>query len=346
MRRAAQDLLIGAAFSVLSGLALLALSTLQSARAGARAISPRAASFAGAPGPDKVASYDIDAKLDTNAHRITAHETIHFVNRSSATLNELWFHLYLNAFKNDRTLFLRSPFGAGRSGDKAHEYGYVDVKKLSIVGGDDADLWPNRDRHSPNDPDDETDLRLPLPSPLEPGASLSLELTFEDQLPEIVERTGYAGSFHFLGQWFPKLARLEPDGQFAHFSFHAQSEFYADFGDYDVTLDVPEGATFTLDVADVALGARGRELRIARVLLDAMPDFARSVPNVAALYALAPPSATSSAPLGVHITNAAGLPASAAVDLYILDDDYRPLPPTAGIGTSNAHGVRPSTEPE
>ncbi len=261
MRRAAQDLLIGLAFSALSGLALLALSKVQGARARAPAISP--ATFAGEPGPDKVASYDIDAKLDTNLHRITAHETIHFVNRSSATLNELWFHLYLNAFKNDKTLFLRSPFGAGRSGDKAHEYGYVDVKKLSIVGGDGADLWPNRDRHSPNDPDDETDLRLPLPSPLVPGASLSLELTFEDQLPEIVERTGYAGSFHFLGQWFPKLARLEPDGHFAHFSFHAQSEFYADFGDYDVRLDVPEafrvGASGALDPKPEA-HAPGRKL--------------------------------------------------------------------------------------
>ncbi len=252
MRRAAQDLLIGTVFSALSGLSLLGLSELKSGRPQAASQLPPSASFAAAQeAPSKVASYDIEAKLDTTAHRVTGHETIHFVNRSSVQLNELWFHLYLNAFKNDKTLFLRSPFGAGRSGDKAHEYGYVDVKKLSLVGGDGADLWPNRDRHSPNDPDDETDLRLPLPNPVEPGASLSLELTFEDQLPEIVERTGYSGSFHFLGQWFPKLARLEPNGQFAHFSFQAQSEFYADFGDYDVTLDVPEafrvGASGTLD---------------------------------------------------------------------------------------------------
>jgi hypothetical protein len=107
----------------------------------------------------------------------------------------------------------------------------------------------------------------------------------------------------------------------------------------DLTLDVPLGATFTLDVADVAMGARGRELRLARVPVDAMPDFARGVPKVAALYALAPPGATSSAPLGVHLANAAGLPASAAVEIYVLDDDYRPLPPTAGTArlAANAH---------
>ncbi len=98
-----------------------------------------------------------------------------------------------------------------------------------------------RDLHSPVDPEDETDLRVPLERPLEPGQSLDLSLEFTDQLPELVERTGFVGSFHFMGQWFPKLARLEPSGAFAHFAFHPQSEFYADFGDYDVTLDVPSG---------------------------------------------------------------------------------------------------------
>ena len=43
-----------------------------------------------------------------------------------------------------------------------------------------------------------------------------------------------------VGQWFPKIARLEPDGTWAHFPFHHLAEFYADFGTYDVTLDVPE----------------------------------------------------------------------------------------------------------
>lgn len=207
----------------------------------------------------KVASYRIEAKLDTTTHKITGHETIELVNRSSAALSELWFHLYLNAFKNDKTLFLRSPFGAGRSGDKAREYGYIDVKKLSVVGGDGSDLWAQRDKHSPDDPDDETDLRVPLSTPLEPGATLGLTVEFEAQLPAIVERTGYSGSFHFMGQWFPKLARLEPNGQFSHFAFHAQSEFYADFGDYDATLDVPTafrvGATGEL-VKETASGGR------------------------------------------------------------------------------------------
>jgi len=60
-------------------------------------------------------------------------------------------------------------------------------------------------------------------------------------MPAVVERTGYRGTFHMVGQWFPKVARLEPDGTWAHFPFHHLAEFYADFGTYDVTLDVPAG---------------------------------------------------------------------------------------------------------
>jgi len=254
MRRVTQDLLLGGVFSALGCWFAYAL-LLSTGAAKAPVAPPRAAEPtwpALAEGPPKVASYVIEAKLDSERHRVTGRETIHFVNRSNSALNELWFHLYLNAFKNDKTLFLRSPFGAGRSGDKAKEYGYVDVKKLIVRGGDGQDLWAARDRHSPNDPDDETDIRVPLSSPLEPGAELSLELEFEDQLPELIERTGFVGSYHFVGQWFPKLARLEPNGTFSHFSFHAQSEFYADFGDYDVTLDVPSGFT---------IGASGSRVR-------------------------------------------------------------------------------------
>ena len=51
-----------------------------------------------------------------------------------------------------------------------------------------------------------------------------------------------------VAQWFPELAVLEPDGTFAHFSFDHLSEFFADFGRYDVTIDTPK---------DVVVGATG-----------------------------------------------------------------------------------------
>lgn len=204
---------------------------------------------------DAVASYRWVARLDTVRHSISGRGTITWQNPSETPANELYFHLYLNAFKNSKTLFLRSPFGAGRSGERGTHYGFIDVKRMSAPALGGEDLWKHRARHSPGDADDETDIRVPLPKPVAPGAKLSLEVEFEAQLPEIIERTGYSGSYHFVAQWFPKLAKRETDGSWAHFAFHPQSEFYSDFGDYNVTLEVPAG---------FVVGATGQQRSIKR----------------------------------------------------------------------------------
>lgn len=223
--------------------------------------------------PARVASYVMSARLDAPAHRVDAKETIRFVNHSPRPLSDLYFHLYLNAFKNDASVFLRSPFGEARGGLRAEDWGYIDVKRCTAPSLGAKDLWPAHAPGSPDDPDDETDVRLPLPAPLAPGATLELELEFSAKLPSVVLRTGYSGDFDFVAQWFPKLARLEDDGAFAHFPFHAQAEFYADFGDYDVTLDVPAASVVGAVGRRVESTPRG-DRRIERYRAEGVHDFA------------------------------------------------------------------------
>ncbi len=225
------------------------------------------------PAPKLVASYTLDAELDADKHRLKGSGQIAWTNTSKSAVRSLFFHLYLNAFKNERTVFLRSPFGASRDDSQGRDFGYIDVQSMTVRELDNVDIWPNRQRHSPSDIDDETDIEVPLPRPVAPGESLTLDMRFEAQLPELMERTGYSGRFHFVAQWFPKLARLEDNGEFAHFSFHPQAEFYADFGRYDVTLDVPQnfrvGATGAL-VSETRAGARKR----LRYVAEPVHDFA------------------------------------------------------------------------
>lgn len=219
------------------------------------------------------ASYAIRATLDAATHQLRGSAVITWTNASAGAVRELWLHLYMNAFKNDQTLFLRSPYGAGRSGARAHAYGYIDVQKLTARELQGRDLWPSADRHSPNEPDDQTDIRVPLPEAVAPGGTLTLDVEFVVQLPEIVERTGHSGSFHFVAQWFPKLARLEPDGTWAHFAFHSQSEFYADFGAYDVELDVPDG--FVVGATGLRVSEQaGQGRRKLRYRAESVHDFA------------------------------------------------------------------------
>lgn len=194
----------------------------------------------GPPRRAPTASYRISARLDEVRHVVRAHAEITWINRSSKPAEELWFHAYLNAF-SPGSLFLTSKSGASRSGPKTDTQGALVIHELRIPALGTQDLWPSADAHSEGLPNDRTDLRLPLPRSIQPGERVVIEVGFSAELPEIVERTGYFGDYHLVAQWYPKLARLEPDGTWAHFPFHPFAEFYSDFGDYEVELDVPVG---------------------------------------------------------------------------------------------------------
>ncbi|MDP9035603.1 MAG: M1 family metallopeptidase [Myxococcota bacterium] len=218
---------------------------------------------------EDVADYTLVATLDAAGHTVHGEGTIAWRNTSSVPVSELWLHLYLNAFKNERSAFFRERVG-GRGSAKAEDWGCIDVRRLVLAGPPAIDLWRTAELRRPGD-EDETDARVPLAAAVQPGQQILLQIEFDEKLPAIVERTGYRGSFHMIGQWFPKIARLEPDGRWAHFAFHHLAEFYADFGTYDVTLDVPEsftiGATGALIESRVQ-GGRRRERHIEHDIHD------------------------------------------------------------------------------
>jgi hypothetical protein len=220
-----------------------------------------------------VADYTLRATLDPSLHMVHGEGTIAWRNTSAVAVRELWLHLYLNAFKNDRSAFLRERVG-GRGSAVPEDWGWTDVRTLSLreASGATTNLLSGIELHRPGD-DDETDARVPLPHDVEPGETIRIDVAFDDKLPTIVERTGYCGSFHMVGQWFPKVARLEPAGIWAHFPFHHLAEFYADFGTYDVTLDVPSGYTIgaTGPVVETRIEAGHR---IERHLQGDIHDFA------------------------------------------------------------------------
>jgi hypothetical protein len=54
----------------------------------------------------------------------------------------------------------------------------------------------------------------------------------------VAARTGFKGDFFLVAQWFPKVGVLEENGWNCH-QFHAWSEFFSDFGTYNIRLTVP-----------------------------------------------------------------------------------------------------------
>ncbi len=208
---------------------------------------------------DRVVRYQISAELDPDKHVVTAQEKLTWRNRSNQPVRAVFLHLYLNAFEGNDSTFMTEQRNSGfgfRSdvSTRDGEWGYTRLKSVTQDGAEVK--WHYV--HPDNGPaSDKTVVEFDLPQPVAPGASTTLDIGFLDQLPRVVARTGYWGTFHLVGQWFPKIGVLELPGErgatqtrWNVHEFHAHSEFYADYGEYDVRLTVPR---------DYAVGAVGAE---------------------------------------------------------------------------------------
>jgi hypothetical protein len=187
-------------------------------------------------------SYEMLVTLDPDGHRLTGQQWIRWTNGSDTATNELWWHLYMNAFASPGSTFMRE-LGKGtlrRQGSRGDmEWGWVRVTKMALADG--SDLLPSLTFERPDDgnSDDYTVARVVLPDEVPPGAAVEIETSFEVQLPTIIARTGFTGDFHLVGQWYPKLGVFEGQQGWNCHQFHANSEFFADFGSYRVTINVP-----------------------------------------------------------------------------------------------------------
>jgi hypothetical protein len=203
---------------------------------------------------DRVVSYRIDAELDAAKHAVTGKERMTWRNRSDRPVSHVYFHLYLNGFQNEgstwfteRKVLTAHGRSRGAAALKKGEWGWIDLQQ--VRQGDAALKW------SFVQPDggpttDQTVVRIDLAEPVAAGATLTLDIDFLSQLPRVVERTGWFGDFNLVGQWFPKIGVLELAGERGAIAprwnvheFHFNSEFYADFGSYDVNLTVPSDYT-------------------------------------------------------------------------------------------------------
>lgn len=230
----------------------------------------------------RIANYQIDVHLNPETRVLDGRQLLVWVNRTDDAVDELQFHLYLNAFRNNQSSFMRESDGVHR-GNKLDEdgWGFIEIERLAIAGLDSGgpeglrlqlqseeterdqpypvyaaepmDLTSKMEFLRPDDGnlDDKTVFRVPLPVPLQPGQTIALDVDFSARLPNPpFARTGSKEDYFFVGQWFPKVGVYE-DGAWNAHQFHLNSEFYADFGVYDVKMTVPK---------EYILGATGQEV--------------------------------------------------------------------------------------
>jgi Peptidase family M1 domain len=244
---------VGAVLAALAGAAL--------ALPGARAASPRPVSpplppVAGkdAPGlpplPEvspRNASYTIEARLDPEKHTLAGALVLQWRNTSDRALAAFPFHLYWNAFRNNLSTTAR---GEGRRApdDRTREertFGWTRVKSIRRVDEHDVtiqDLTPTLVYlHEDGNTDDRTVMEVRAAAPVAPGATARFRIEWDALEPYgSVGRAGWVHDYNFVAQWFPKIGVFWKGAWNCH-PFYPWSEFFSDFGVYDVRLTLPTG---------------------------------------------------------------------------------------------------------
>jgi len=197
----------------------------------------------GQPLSERVVTYAIDARLDTDKKTLDATESLTYRNLTGQPLTTFPFHLYLNAFRPESTFTAETRAGGGIRDSLDDTYpdektGGITVSHVDADGY--GDLSATLHFTAPDDGNlqDHTVAEITLPRPLAPNESVTFHLTFHDKFPLSVARNGYKRDFIMGGQWFPKVGVFWHGAWNCH-QYHATTEFFSDFGAYNVRLTVP-----------------------------------------------------------------------------------------------------------
>jgi Peptidase family M1 domain len=222
-------------------LLVLAIAVLGSGSASSQ--SPFAERVSG-PLSQRVVAYQIDARYDPAKHTVDATETLTYRNLTGRPLDRFPFHLYLNAFQPKSTWVREAHRDGNFRSSSLEEWepedsGSNEISSFEVVGM--GDLSRQMKFISPDDgnPDDKTVFEVRLPRPIAPGQDVQFKIKFRATFPEVIARTGYKRSFLLAGQWFPKVGVWWHEQWNCH-QFHAMTEFFADFGTYDVKITLPK----------------------------------------------------------------------------------------------------------
>jgi len=190
------------------------------------------------------ANYTMDVTMDVNTFQYQGTQQISYTNNSPDALNQVFYHLYFNAFQpgsemDARLSNIADPDGRMMEDKKSRisplspdEIGFLDVKNLLQNG------------KPVNFTIDGTVLQAILAEPIAPGETVVFSLEFNGQVPLQIRRSGRNSSEGValsMSQWYPKMAEYDFEGW--HADPYIAREFHGVWGDYDVTITLDKNYT-------------------------------------------------------------------------------------------------------
>lgn len=208
----------------------------------AAAVARGTRTLTGRPGPSywrQHMDYRIEAELDPAAALIRGVATITFTNRAPEALPYIGLHLYQNLFREGAVGNERVPRTGG-----------ISLQRVALNGRELADGTGYR----------VDGTRMRVLSRVAPGERVELALDWQFAVPPAgAPRMGHVGTELFeIAQWYPQVAVYDDLHGWHEGAYRGRGEFYLEYGDFDVSIAVPEGyviaATGLLENPEEVLG--------------------------------------------------------------------------------------------
>lgn len=192
-----------------------------------QAYAKGARSMDGKPGKNywqNRARYDITITATPPSRDIKGSETISYINNSPDTLRTVAIKLLLNIHKPG------APRNAPVNGDYLTSGVHIDAVTV------------NGNRATPPDNASTfTNYNLRLPKPLAPNDSMQVGFEWHFDISKQSGREGMIDSTaYFLAYFYPRIAVFDDYNGWDRMPFMDSHEFYSDFNDYTVTVNVPK----------------------------------------------------------------------------------------------------------
>ena len=235
--------------------------------------------------------YDMDITLHDSIRQITGTTVIKYTNNSPDSLNKLYLHLYPNAFQTGSVKSREYISFSGRASRAKYFKNKLDgfTSKIEIHDFDVAlpekgASWIHKIPILKSFNIDDTILEAVLQKKIGPGDVIRIDLNWTHHVGEMVERAGYYKGQYNMAQWYPKMAVYDEKGWHADV-FHAEGEFYGEFGDFNVKFDIP--SSFIIGASGIVVdGDPGWN----SVTVDTSIDFNKWVENFDSKYIAPDPS--------------------------------------------------------
>ncbi len=196
--------------------------------------------------------YTMDVDVNVEKFQYSGTQKLVYTNNSPDDLNNVYYHLYYNAFQpgsemDARLQSIGDPDGRMVINEgtrekpiyksriamlKPNEIGYLKIKSLKQNGKDVKFKVAG------------TVLEVTLNEPIKSGSNVTFDMEFDGQLPVHIRRAGRNSRDDIamsMAQWYPKMAEYDFEGWQAH--PYIAREFQGVWGNFDVTIRIDRNYT-------------------------------------------------------------------------------------------------------